>query len=347
MEWRLYPSNEFTRWAQTWDLLNTQNGGSLLLSSEFIQPLIDVFGTNTVLAICHKSKAVIAMAIISEEHYNGWSTFQPSQAPIGLWLQEREHSTEQLAGSLLSRLPGINWVFSITQQDPELLARPKDSDNFNGMDYIDTARLSTTGNFDDYFQQRSKNHRQNLRRQRNRLQREGITPRLEIINDEQQVARCIREYGNLESAGWKKHTDTAIHPDNDQGRFYQQLLQTMMAKQQALVFAYYYQQDEKDQLVAMDLAIHNGQSIILLKTTYDESINTSSPAVLMHQEIFQHLFEHTEIQQVEFYGKVMDWHRKWSDDVRTLYHITYYSWPAHMAKKAIRLAQPVRNLLKL
>lgn len=30
----------------------------------------------------------------------------------------------------------------------------------------------------------------------------------------------------------------------------------------------------------------------------------------------------------EFYGRLMDWHTKWSDEIRTLYHVTAFRWAA-------------------
>lgn len=48
--------------------------------------------------------------------------------------------------------------------------------------------------------------------------------------------------------------------------------------------------------------------------------------MLMRQEMFQLIFEDKGIRRIEFYGKVMDWHTKWSDDFRVMYHINYYPW---------------------
>lgn len=47
----------------------------------------------------------------------------------------------------------------------------------------------------------------------------------------------------------------------------------------------------------------------------------------MRQEAFRKLFEEGQIRRIEFYGRVMDWHTRWSDDVRTMYHVNYYRWP--------------------
>lgn len=343
MDWSLYPVSEFADWSEQWEQLNHQAGNSQLLSTPFVQPLITCFAPNDAkLALCRDDNSIIAMTIITPEKSTGWSSFQPSQAPIGIWLQHPETSTEELVQSLLPKLPGLKWVFSLTQQDTDLLPRPTDSHGLTSTDYIETACLTTQGDFDEYFSQRSKNHRQNLRRQRNRLEREGIVTRLETIEDPSQVRDCIKDYGQLESSGWKNQLDTAIHSDNAQGRFYTSMLDSFMREGRATIYRYWY----NDDLVAMDLAIHDGSTMVILKTTYDESIKTSSPGVLMHQEIFQKLFESDNINRVEFYGKLMDWHKKWTTDIRTMYHLTHYSWQANLARKTMNITRPVRKLIK-
>jgi hypothetical protein len=63
---------------------------------------------------------------------------------------------------------------------------------------------------------------------------------------------------------------------------------------------------------------------VILKTTYDESEKTSSPALLMRREYFPRVFDSREVDRIEFYGKVMDWHTKWSGEIRSLYHANLY-----------------------
>lgn len=349
MDWTLHPINQFPEWRHSWNILNQRCGGCTLLSADFVESLLTHFPPkDAFLAIYRNSDTSIdAMTVVEQDKTISWSSYQPSQAPLGLWLQAPNLNTGDIAAALLSKLPGVSWILSITQQDPQLMSRPQGSNKHSArapitMDYIDTACLETRGDFDTYFKSLSKNHRQNLRRQRNRLERENITTRLEIITDIDQVDSAIETYGTLESAGWKQHTATAIHRDNAQGQFYSRLLQRYMTNKTGTIFKYYYD----SQIVAMDLAIEHGDLMILLKTTYDENIKTTSPAQLMHQEIFQYLFESDNTNRVEFYGKVMDWHLKWTKDTRSLFHMTHYTGPAHYAKKALNLTQPVRDLLR-
>lgn len=43
------------------------------------------------------------------------------------------------------------------------------------------------------------------------------------------------------------------------------------------------------------------------------------------------------VRSIEFYGRVMDWTRRWTDQKRTLYHINSYRW-GFVATAAARFA---------
>ncbi len=89
------------------------------------------------------------------------------------------------------------------------------------------------------------------------------------------------------------------------------------------IYRYWY----TNNIVAMDLCIEGNGSLIILKTTYDKSFsNNTSPALLMRQEAFKQLFSDGKLKRIEFYGRVMEWHTKWSDELRTMYHINEYRW---------------------
>ena len=163
--------------------------------------------------------------------------------------------------------------------------------------------------------------RQNLRRQRNRLAREEVHTELFIIKDIDSIHGAVKAYGELESAGWKNESNTAIHIDNSQGQFYEKTLTSFARSGNACIFQYHY----NGELVATDFCIVGGGSFIILKTTYDESITTSSPAMLMREDAFNHIFSEQLAERIEFYGKVMDWHKRWAEDIRTMYHINKYS----------------------
>jgi hypothetical protein len=66
----------------------------------------------------------------------------------------------------------------------------------------------------------------------------------------------------------------------------------------------------------------------VLKTAYDESVPANlSPTLLMREEATRTLFEAGRFTRLEFYGRVMEWHTRWTEEVRTMYHVNYYRWP--------------------
>jgi CelD/BcsL family acetyltransferase involved in cellulose biosynthesis len=219
-------------------------------------------------------------------------------------------------------LPGFALTVAITQQDPAIHARPDDTSSLGTLDYVDTASVAVEGPFDTYWAARGKNLRQNVRKQLAKVEQDGIVPQLDCVTDPQGVAAAIEQYGRLESAGWKAQGGTAIGADNAQGRFYRRVFEAFCARGAGRIYRYWF----GDRVVAMDLCVLDGPVLVVLKTTYDESLRTVSPASLLRYGYFRALFDEGVIRRIEFYGKVMDWHLRWTSDIRTLYHLNAYRW---------------------
>jgi len=323
-KWRFFPAAEFEEIAPAWDELNNKLYNSPLLNSQFVSTLLNHFSTDKALIGIFSVEGVPSvMGVFIKKNRLMWETFQPSQAPIGLWMMSSKMDCEEILSRLLSELNGFSLGVGLTQLDPLYITRPN---SMNGsiqvLDYIETSKVTVNGSFDDYWQQRGKNLRQNLRRQRNRLARENVEVKLDTVTQADQIEQAIADYGVLEGAGWKSSGGTAIHLDNVQGKFFQEVLKNFADLGQAWVYKYYYD----DQIVAIDLCVSQADTIVILKTTFDESIKTSSPAMLMREDAFKQIFEQQQFKNIEFYGRVMDWHTKWTDEMRKMYHINYYRW---------------------
>lgn len=320
MTWQLHSASEFRKYREQWDELNSQGPDSPVLNAAFIvHSLEELASGKEILAVHQDAGRINAMAVLCKSKFGVWDTFQPSQAPLGAWINNSDTSLQDLLKSLSSALPGIALKLGLTQQDPAIYPRPADEGAISTMDYIETARVDVSGSFEDYWSARGKNLRHNLKRQRNRLKKEGIETRLNTIRDPDQVRAAVEAYGNLESVGWKGQEGTAIEINNAQGKFYVALLEDFCNKGQGCIYQYFYNND----LVASDLCIEQAGILVILKTTYNESISTSSPAFLMRQDSFREIFDSKRIKTIEFYGKMMEWHTKWSHDSRIIYHLNF------------------------
>jgi CelD/BcsL family acetyltransferase involved in cellulose biosynthesis len=325
MSWMVVPAARFFEHVARWQALHQDCGAPALLAADFVGPLIEQFGAgHELLAWCEQDGRTVAMALVAPGGRGSWSTFQPAQAPVGLWMQAPGEDIERLAQGLMRALPGFPLVFGITQLDPAMLPRPADGQALRTLDYIDTARVTITGSFGEYWNARGKNLRANLKKQRARLARDGIEPRLEICRDPALVAAAVADYGRLECSGWKAACGTAVDGNNAQGRYYRSMLEAFCGRGAGSIYRYYF----GNQLVAMDLCVEDRDSLVVLKTSYDESVTSSlSPTLLMREEATRRLFEEGKVRRMEFYGRVMEWHLRWTEEVRSLYHVNCYRWP--------------------
>jgi len=266
---------------------------------------------------------VCQMILLEPRGFGRWVSFQPSQAPLGLILS-RLGVHESLDGfrDLIKTLPGFVAQFSLLQQDPDYscLKGISSSGDVEVLDYIVTARLPLNGTYDEYWRGRSSNLRHNVERQIRRLGEQEKSLTLAILTTPEHMADGLREHAGLESQGWKAGTFTAITETNAQGIFYTEMLRHFATRGEAVI----YQLQLDGKTIASDLCLRRNRMLVVLKTAYDEGIQGLSPALLMRRNILQTLFQEREVDVVEFYGRVMEWHTKWTRDFRTIFHLNLY-----------------------
>lgn len=323
MTWTLHPISRFAEFSGEWDSLVRSRPGTPFLESDFLQPAVDVFGTNELqLCLKHVSGQLCAAAIVQPSGKGMWQTFQPSQLPLGAWISEASDDVVASGSELTRKLPGLALGLGITQIDSQMHARPDDGARVRTQDYIQTAWVDIESSFETYWEARGKNLKQNTRKQRNKLDAEGTPTKIECVTTPDDVVKAIEDYGKLESAGWKTADGTAIHPENAQGKFYIKMLEGFCRSGRGHIYRYWF----GDKVVAMDLCISDSTTIVILKTTYDESYKAVSPSTLMRQDEFQLLFQEHKFERIEFYGAVMEWHTRWTPNSRSVYHLSHYRW---------------------
>src|SRR5262245_4884730 len=108
MTWNLRPAADFDHHRDAWQKLNQEAGGSPLLAPDFVAPLLKTFGTGSELLALHEEAGGLqAAALVAPRGRGTWDTFQPSQAPLGAWLQKPGLETSALMTGLLRALPGF------------------------------------------------------------------------------------------------------------------------------------------------------------------------------------------------------------------------------------------------
>ncbi len=333
--WDLLPIEEFPAVKTDWDRVNSCSGGCALLDWDFVSRAVRHFsrGMELVVAVCRgEDKEALALSVLNRTRPGSWATFQASQLPIGPWVQIASVSRATLVKELQRTLPGWCYLVAITQQDDAMVDDVAETNLVRVIPYIKTARVSISGTFEEFWARRGKNLRQNQKRQRNRLNRNGVETRLVVSSVEAEVGKLVDDYGLLESRGWKGAAGTALHPDNPQGSFYKSLMQHYASRGEAICYSYLF----GDQLVAVDLCIRRDGVLYLLKTTHDEEQRSVSPTMLMRYEIFERIFGERSLTRVEFYGKLMEWHTRWTDEIRDMHHQNFFRWPVLCRLQALK-----------
>lgn len=339
MSWTFQPAKPaFDEMYQTWDSVNRAGANHILLDSGFISPLLRHFANGNVIQATRSDSAGRGMALLIRKRLGHWETFQPAQAPIGLFLLERADSDGRDLLEMTRELPGHALQLSILQQDPEYTsgALNQSHNGFERLDYIRTARITLSGTFEEYWQRRGTNLRHNLSRRRRRATEKGLAPKLIARRAPDEVAAAIQEYGRLESSGWKGRDGTAVSSENAQGRFYRDVFECFCARGEGII----YQLVLGDKVAASDLCLVRNGMMVVLKTAYDEASNDFSPAFLMREEILRELYAQQQVRVIEFYGRVMDWHTRWTDEIRTMYHINVFRYGWLQSLKNLRKGSP-------
>lgn len=312
----------FQKHRDIWNELNRTCGNHILLDSLFVEPLVRHFGTSETLLAVSDDPAHSGIILVSKGRAGFWQTFQPSQAPLGLILLRNDKRVEDQMQKLIRSFPGHALGFSALQQDPDhtLFRDLNRSRKIETLEYIKTARVTLIGSFEDYWKRRSKNLTHNLNRQRRRLAEQGIQLELIVCRKPSQVEECLQDHSRLEQAGWKAMKGSAITEENRQAMLYREIFEGFCNRGQGVL----YRLLMNGKTIASDLCLERDGIMVILKTAYDEGVEGISPGMLLHQEIFKVLFEEGKIKVVEFYGRLRDWHLKWTDEIRTMYHVSFY-----------------------
>jgi len=324
--WSFHPALEaFDRFRGQWDAVNLKQNNHVLLDSGFVALLLRDFGSRDVMLAIKEDDGNPAIALIERKVAGSWETFQPSLAPLGLILFGDGEKAADNVRSLMRSLPGYVVQFGVLQQDPNCwgLSAVDNSNWVEKLDYLQTARIPLYGTFQEYWDAREDRLRKNNDRLRRRMAEKGMNIEFTITRDPADVEDAVREFGRLESKGWKAKEGTAMTGDDAQGLFYRAVLEYFCKRNEGVT----YQLRVNGELVATDLCLIRGEMFVVLRTTYDEEWKVYAPGVLLREDIVRSLYAEGQVRNYEFYGPLMEYQLRWTRDIRTIYHPTCFRHP--------------------
>lgn len=307
-------------WRPAWDaLVQRRFGDHPLLHSEFVERLLQRFGEGREMLAVRTAGGgePEAMCILVQHRPGLWRSFLPSQAQISPTLIRCVDELEDLHPAL----PGFAWQIDLMCLDPrysELVnGRPP---TLEVTKHAVTIGQALCGHYDDWWERRPKQLRNNLRRYEKRAAAEAGNLRFVVIDRPEAIGAAVRRYAQLEGAGWKGQAGTALNGSVDQLGFYQDLMERHAQAGSALAFELH----AGARLAASRLAIVRGTMIVMLKTTFDETMRVWAPGRVLLGHVMAHLFAHYPNQRVEFYTDASADQLQWADELRCIQHVTVY-----------------------
>ena len=310
-----------------------------LLSPAFITPLVRHFAEPDVLLA--RSRGIgsqQALLLLRPRAAGLWTTFLPSQAPISPVLVGPDIDVS----TLLHALPGFALGIDFLCQDPlhSYLANGDHAETRERVRHLTTTAVELNSTFPNYWATRPKNLRRNMKRYLNRLAERGHQASLQVTTSLAEARSGLQRYGMLETAGWKGKAGTALHPGNEQGRFYADVLEQFSERDGFRIYELYF----GEQLAASRLCVLNKNMLIILKTTYDETFSEFAPGRLLLYLLLEREFMAQEFARIEFYTNANSDSINWSTTTRDIYHVSHYRFG--IMRSVIARTRPWRQTIR-
>jgi CelD/BcsL family acetyltransferase involved in cellulose biosynthesis len=326
--------------AAAWDELNRNRfGNHPLLSSLFVNGLLRHFGKNNeYLCLLQEGGAVQAMLILRRSAMFTWTSFMPSQAPLGPTMVPDVRALDQL----WERLPSTVLQLDLLCNDPDVGGVLQDTcPPRHRVAHALTIRVDLVGSFDQYWAERPRQLSKNLRRYERRVFEDGLEPRLVRHTGRDEVEMAVKRYAEMEGIGWKGRRGTALGSTREQYQFYQDLMLGAAARGQAVVHELWL----GERLAASRLLLNNGAKLVILKTCYDESMARYAPGRLLLRAVIQDAFVTSPGHAIEFYTDANIDQLEWAGGSRWIEHLTLFrNRAADAAYHAIKACRGPRRV---
>ncbi len=340
--WAIQPVDAFNETGAFWDDFNARTFRLPLLSAGFAGAALRHFGDGSEqLGTAIDDHGTAAVCVLRMRGTSVVETFQPSQLPVGLWLQRQDLELSELADSLVQQQAGHIVLASLTQLDPLHVTRPQNGALLRSLPYIATGAIALPPSWDDYLGGRSENLLANLRRRQHKIEREHGPVTLQVLDTEGDVTAGIGHYADLESAGWKGKLGTALVRGNKQWLFYSETMASFCRDKVGRIYVLRF----GDTVAAACLAVVSDKTAYLLKTTHNEHMRNVAPGMILRRHFIESLYgRDPDVRRIEIYGSLNESQRPWITDVREMYHANAYRGPVIAALHTLsrRMKQPLR-----
>lgn len=329
--------NDDTFWDEWRDLHSKNHVDNIMLSDTFLRLLVQHFPANQIHVLkALKGGRIILMALLNKLSTFTWSTYMPGQLRTTPVVYETSSQID--CNDLVANLGRWAVKLDILGLD---LANQKIFDKVmaysNKQIYAKNMLIRVENSFEDYWSSRNKRFKSNIERHLRQLYANFTELTFNVVTESKNIADSTDNYGLLESKGWKGRAGTAIHPSNQQGRFYREIMLTFAELGKAIVF----ELKDGDKLLASRLTVNNGHQIVMLKTTFDEEYKKYALGNILLYLAIKHIFDCNTAKEIEFYTNASSEKLKWATANRDFVNCSLYR-----NRGLAAIASTIQNIVK-
>lgn len=323
MDWKLHRADNYEQLLnQMLKSMRLMGPPNPLLETDFVVPAVKHFGSSrTRILTGYESGQPILILPVEKFQFGIWRSFAPSQLPIAPIHHAKSIETMPDPVKGHSAAHSIALFFDLMHFDAAYNPPVDERGNLVAFTkYCTTMAIDTCVPFEDYWQQRKKKLRDNMKRYRKRTLRQVRDVHFRQFTDPDDIRIALKRYADIESSGWKGQIGTAIETHNQQGRFYDDVLTRFARRGMARIFELKFD----DEVVSSRIGIQSDDVIVFLKTTYDERFSKLSPGRQLLIETLQMLFADDSISRLEFYTNANADQAQWGSELREIQHVTFF-----------------------
>ncbi|HUI63604.1 MAG TPA: GNAT family N-acetyltransferase [Bacteroidota bacterium] len=241
------------------------------------------------------------------------------------FLYADQESLVRLLGGVLSRKRPI--LFSgLLSDSPELKILKQAGGSSSGYSQSSASAspwIPVTTSWEQFYKNISSSWRSSLRRSQRRAEEMGSLQFEIVAPTPETVEPLLSEMFQVESAGWKARTGTALQTSAVLGKFFQTYALST-ARLGMLRFAFLR---IGGKAVAAQFLVVCAQRLWVLKVGFDETYSRCSPGILLMHKVIEHCFE-KQYEAFELLGANESWLSIWKPQLHI--HETYRLYPVSL-----------------
>ncbi len=354
LAWNLGEKGAFKNGLEQWGKLHAAHGLPVLTNAVSLKIALAHFGKGDErFAYGSLNGELVSMTVLQSVSKGKYRLFQPEQVPLSFYNGPTTRDIMLDLRALLDSLPIWALALAINVLDERVFSFQSSYLACRIVPKFQTAFIDLSETLAEYVASLSPRFLHDLRRRTRKAEAEVGALSFTLARAPGEMPALVDLYGDMESAGWKSQTGTAVVREGYQAKFYSEWLTALAKEGHAAVFSL----NIGDKPAAMRLCAFDKSALYILKVSHNESLKVYGPGALHMNQLIQQIYAQDGLlpKRIEYYGKLAESQKQWMTGSRPIQHATAYRsralikilelvWPRHSDLTARTQAESIKTV---